>query len=232
MSEPSIVSSSIVKGYRVTRHPYADSPCYPELAAVMLAGLTHILLEISVSEAAALWFSAGVASAFIGYLLWRARDGAVVLRAWGMRGDNFSLALRAQLVFGVGGATSIVAYAATQGSISLPWDFWLVLALYPLWGAAQQFALQNLIARNVEELIRHPLALSGVAALLFAASHIPRWPLVVLTSVAGFFFTMIYRRVPNLWAVGIVHGILGSLAVYLISGEDPGAQLWGLVFGP
>ena len=120
----------------------------------MLAGLTHILLEISVSEAAALWFSAGVASAFIGYLLWRARDGAVVLRAWGMRGDNFSLALRAQLVFGVGGATSIVAYAATQGSISLPWDFWLVLALYPLWGAAQQFALQNLIARNVEE--THP----------------------------------------------------------------------------
>ena len=27
-------------------------------------------------------------------------------------------------------------------------------------------------------------------------------------------------------------GLLGSLAVYLILGEDPGAGLWSLVFGP
>jgi membrane protease YdiL (CAAX protease family) len=49
--------------------------------------------------------------------------------------------------------------------------------------------------------------------------------------VAGFFFTAIYRRVPNLWAVGLVHGILGSLAIYFVSGEDPGAGLWNLVVG-
>ena len=68
--------------------------------------------------------------------------------------------------------------------------------------------------------------------MLFAASHIPRLPLVALTSVSGFFLTMVYRRMPNLWAVGIVHGVLGSLAVYLVSDEDPGVGLWTLVFGP
>jgi membrane protease YdiL (CAAX protease family) len=218
--------------YANDRRLYGRSPCYPELAAVALAGLVHVLLEFAVTEAVALWFSAGVALAFLAYLVWRAKSGAVVLRGWGMRVDNFWTALRAQLVLGAAGASAILAYAAAEGQIAIPpWSFWLTLALYPIWGVTQQFALQNLIARNVAGLVRRPVAVAGVAAVLFAASHVPRWPLVALTFVAGFFFTAIYRRVPNLWAVGLVHGILGSLAIYFVSGEDPGAGLWNLVVG-
>ena len=105
----------------MTPHQYGASPCYAELTAVTLAGLAHILLEISVSEAVARWFSTGVALAFVTYLVWRARGGMVVLHAWGMRRDNFWRALRAQSVFGVGGATVMLVYAATQGSITVPW---------------------------------------------------------------------------------------------------------------
>jgi len=39
------------------------------------------------------------------------------------------------------------------------------------------------------------------------------------------FFTPIYRRFPNLWAVGLAHGLLGALAFYLVLGEDPGADI-------
>ena len=59
----------------------------------------------------------------------------------------------------------------------------------------------------------------------------PRWPLVALTLVSGFFFTLFYRREPNLWAIGLVHGLLGTLAIYLVSREDPGAVLWQLLAG-
>ena len=118
------------------------------------------------------------------------------------------------------------------GSVALPWGFWLTLALYPIWGTMQQFALQNLIARNVAGLVSHPAAVAGVAATLFAASHVPRWPLVSLTLVSGFFFTLVYRRVPNLWAVGIAHGLLGSVAIYLVLREDPGGAIWRVVAGP
>ena len=48
---------------------------------------------------------------------------------------------------------------------------------------------------------------------------------MVLTLGAGFFFTLIYRRHPNLWAVGILHGFLGALAYYLVLGEDPGGMV-------
>ena len=206
---------------------YTRSPCYPELAAIGLAGLVHIGLEVGISERAGLWFSAAAAMAFVGYLVWRARGGSAVRHMWGMRRDNFWSALRAQLVFGACGATVMIAYAATVGAVTLPWGFWLTLVLYPVWGTIQQFALQNLIARNVIGFVSHPIAVA--AAVLFATSHIPRWPLVALTLVSGFFFTLIYRRRPNLWAVGIVHGVLGSLAVYLVSGEDPGAVIWNMV---
>ena len=90
-----------------------------------------------------------------------------------------------------------------RGTLAVPATFWLTLGLYPIWGLAQQFALQNFIARNLVGMIPSSLGLALVAAALFSASHYPRMELVVLTLVGGIFFTWIYRRHPNLWAVGI-----------------------------
>ncbi len=154
----------------MTPHQYGASPCYAELTAVTLAGLAHILLEISVSEAVARWFSTGVALAFVTYLVWRARGGMVVLHAWGMRRDNFWRALRAQSVFGVGGATVMLVYAATQGSITVPWSFWLTLALYPIWGAAQSPRMNRIVWRGVRQALSFPLAcLMGKTAPMSAS---------------------------------------------------------------
>ncbi|MFQ5932728.1 MAG: type II CAAX prenyl endopeptidase Rce1 family protein, partial [Nitrospiraceae bacterium] len=121
-------------------------------------------------------------------------------------------------------------FGLMRGSIYLPVTFWLTLGLYPAWGIAQQFALQNLIVRNLTGLLSHPVAIAGVAALLFGIAHYPRVSLVMLTVCAGFFFTLIYQRFPNLWAVGIVHGILGALVFYILLGKDPGAEILGFLF--
>ena len=94
-----------------------------------------------------------------------------------------------------------------------------------MWGTAQQFGLQNLVAKNLSGLLPNRLALALVSALLFGAAHCPRGPLMLLAFSAGLFFTLIYRRFPNLWAVGIAHGILGALAFYIVLGEDPGARV-------
>jgi len=76
---------------------------------------------------------------------------------------------------------------------------------------------------------RQPVALA--ASTLFGISHYPRVDLMLLTLVSGLFFTLIYRRFPNLWAVGIAHGALGSLAIYLVLEEDPGAAILGYIVG-
>lgn len=207
------------------RNGYAARPCRAELVAIVLAGLLHVVIELGLSEPVAWLYNGAVSFAFVGYVVWRVRRSSGVLRAWGMRRDNFWPALGAQLAFGAVGALALVAFGMAMGSLALPGTFWVTLLLYPAWGTTQQFALQNLIARNLAGLLSKPLAVALVASTLFSVSHFPRLELVVLTFVAGVFFTLIHRRFPNLWAVGIVHGILGSLAVYIVLGEDPGAAI-------
>ena len=208
---------------------YLTRPCYGELVAIILVGLVHVLMEIELSESIALFYSAGISIAFVGYLVWRAMRTTGVLRIWGMRRDNFWPALRAQLAFVVVGAIILVGIGVASGALALPRTFWITLALYPIWGVAQQFALQNLIARNLMGVLSNPLAIAVAASTLFGMSHYPQIDLVLLTLVAGVFFTLIYRRFPNLWAVGIAHGVLGSLAVDIVLKKDPGAAILGYI---
>jgi membrane protease YdiL (CAAX protease family) len=206
---------------------YLRGPCRGELIAVVAAGTTHVLAEVFFSEAVALVITLLIVLVFAGYLLWRLIRTPGVLRAWGFRSDNFRPAFAAQLAFAAVGVVVLFAIGYALGPVGLPRSFWLTLALYPLWGLAQQFALQNMIARNLEGWLASPVAIAVAAAALFAASHFPRLDLVALTAAAGVFLTLIYRRFPNLWAVGIVHGILGSVAIYVVVREDPGAAILG-----
>ncbi|MFQ5846673.1 MAG: type II CAAX prenyl endopeptidase Rce1 family protein [Candidatus Methylomirabilales bacterium] len=210
---------------------YGDHPCTVELVVIIIAGALHVATEILVSPSVAEIYNILVSLCFLMYLVWRAMRSKNVLRVWGMRLDNFWTALRFQLSFGAVGVLLIFAFGMVVGSVSLPATFWLTLGLYPVWGIAQQFALQNLIARNLTGLLSHPLAIACAAAVLFGMAHYPRAPLVFLTVLGGFFFTLIYHKFPNLWAVGIVHGILGAVAFYVVLGEDPGAQIMKIVFG-
>jgi hypothetical protein len=208
---------------------YGNGPCYPELVAIVVVGLLHVATELGSSDVTARLYNVVASIAFAIYVVWRVRRGKDVLRIWGMRRDNFWLAARAQLPFAVIAVLVLTGFGAATGALRLPESFWITLALYPIWGIAQQFALQNLIAKNLTGLFSRPVAIAGVSCALFGASHYPRRELVLLTLVGGFFLTLIYRRIPNLWAVGIVHGILGSLVVYIVLKEDPGAALLNFV---
>jgi hypothetical protein len=202
-----------------------SGPNYLELVAVLAAGAAHVGTELFLSDSIAHLYNGIVAVAFLGYVAWRLARTRGAARAWGMRLDNLGRASLAQLVFAAPAGLGILGYGLAFGTLPLPTTFWLTAGLYPVWGIAQQFALQNLIARNLRELLRRPAAIALVATLLFSGAHYPRLGLVALTLVAGFFFTWIYQRQPNLWAVGIIHGFLGSLAYYVVLGKDPGAAI-------
>lgn len=224
-------ADSPVKPPNTESHVYANRPCYPEVVAILLAGFLHVVTELGFSDSAARLYNAVVSVVFVGYLVWRGRRSEGAVRAWGMRWDNFWPALRAQLIFGAVAALALITFGMATASLVLPKSFWLTVGLYPIWGIAQQFALQSFIARNLAGLLSSPIAIAGVASALFAASHYPRIELVILTGVAGVFLTLIYRRIPNLWAVGIVHGILGSLVYHIVLKEDPGAAILRFMVG-
>ncbi len=202
-----------------------SGPHYPELIAIIVAGIVHKLAKSLVSTTAGRVCNAIIALGFLGYVGWRAAQSRQVWRCWGMRTDNFKRALRAQMVFGVPAAITICALGVWLGSLPLPWTFWVSLGLYPIWGVAQQFAVQNLIGRNLNSLFRQPWLHAIVTAVLFSVSHFPNMTLMSFVLPAGVFFTLIYRRHPNLWAVGIVHGLLGALVYYVVLQQDPGASI-------
>jgi len=203
--------------------PAAANPY--EIVAIVLAGVLHVATEVFVSAVAARIFNVAVVVGFVVYLVWRARTIPGTVRGWGMRRDNFVKALGLQARWAIPAAALVYAFGVRAGNTPLPLTFWLTAALYPLWGVAQQFALQNLIGRNLSGWIPRPIPLALVSAMLFSAAHFPDLPLMALTSGAGFFFTLFFRREPNLWAVGILHGLLGGMAYYLVIGEDPAAAL-------
>jgi membrane protease YdiL (CAAX protease family) len=99
--------------------------------------------------------------------------------------------------------------------------------LYPLWGFTQQYALQGIVWRQVR---RAGLgAWAGlVAAGLFALVHAPNPGLMLMTFVGGCVWCELYRRAPNLFVLGISHGLLATLLLALL----PLGVTGGLRIGP
>jgi len=208
---------------------YGSGPCYWELVSIIAAGAIHVTAELLFSEAVSRVCNVVISLAFVGYVVWRVRTSPGVLRTWGMRTDNLAPAVVAHLGFAAFGALALFGLAGTTGSVEVPTSFWVTVVLYPIYGVIQQFALQNFIARNLRMTLSGPVAVAATAALLFGLSHFPRLDLVALAFVAGFFFTLIYQRFSNLWAVGLAHGLTAALAMYLVLGEDPGAEILNVV---
>ena len=206
----------------------------PELLAIIACGAGHVLLEV---------FSDGISggggsitrpqhyyniAAFIlwgAYLLQRLVSVRGMAQEWGFRREGFMQAMKAGGVFALVAAVPLLAYGWMHSRFPLPATFWMVMILYPVWGLGQQFALQALITRNLRVLVPRLGFRMLAASVIFSASHFPNYWLMALTLVAGIAFTWVYEKYRNLWAIGIVHGILGATAYYVVLGHDPGAEI-------
>ena len=103
----------------------------------------------------------------------------------------------------------------------------LGLALYPLWGLAQQYALQAVVFRRARAAGAGVWA-APLAAALFALVHAPNPGLVLATFVGGIVWCELYRRVPNLFLLAVSHGALATLLLALLPWRVNG----GLRIGP
>lgn len=200
-------------------------PRYAELFVIVGLGAAHVIIEVAFSLGAARIYNATALTIGFAYLTRRVLRSKDLLHRWGLRTDNFWAAFRSQLPF-FGIALAVLAlWGAASGRLRLPPTLWIVLLLYPFFGIAQQFVLQNLLAANLRGLVRQPVLCALAAALLFGLSHLPRVELCALGFIAGFFLTLVYQRHPNLWTVGMTHGLLAALVFYFVLGEDPGLRI-------
>lgn len=137
----------------------------------------------------------------------------------GVRLDNFGAAFvyGARLVAPI--ALAAIAVGACLGTIRPlppvePFQVARGLAWGMTWATLQQYGLACVFYRRLHDLTGNHWGAAVGAAGFFALFHIPNPFLVPVTLVAGVIACTIYRRNPNLFALGLLHLLLSFALRY------------------
>lgn len=164
-------------------------------------------------------FLAAAALVWIPYLAFRVFQRPGTMRSWGLRLDNLKDSFKLTSVCCIPLLAASIICGSMTGHFPPPDSFWFILCVYPLWGFVQQFLLNTLVVRNLRIFFPAGVTVS-LASFLFCLSHTPDWPLMGLTFFVGLVWTALYLKIPNLFVLGLWHGILGTAAYYFILGRD------------
>jgi len=83
------------------------------------------------------------------------------------------------------------------------------IAGYILWTLYQQFLMNDLFMPRLTRLLASEGAAVGLAAVLFAAAHLPNLALTAATLIWGAISCALFLRYRNLYALGLAQGLLG-----------------------
>lgn len=106
---------------------------------------------------------------------------------------------------------------------------WTRVALMPLFGLAQQYGLLGFYYRRFREALPGEWAPIVASAVVFSALHAPNLPVMAMTLAMSLGACWLYRKAPNLWVLGLAHGLLSLtvamfLADLLVSGLKVGPR--------
>jgi membrane protease YdiL (CAAX protease family) len=162
-----------------------------------------------------LWIVAVVGVAVI---LWRSFEGS---RAMGFTTVNF---LRSLWIVGAAlvAAAIAVAIAARLHTLHLPrggaTGFVETYLAYAIWTGVQQFLLQGFFLLRLLRVTPKPALAALIAAVLFAAAHLPNPILTPATLVWGLIACLLFIRYRNLYPLAMAHAILGITVAITVPG--------------
>jgi membrane protease YdiL (CAAX protease family) len=145
----------------------------------------------------------------------------------GLGAGHFTRALGALLPITVLAAGVSAAAGYRLASIDVPANPARELAYYFGWAMAQQYALQSVILRRLED-AGCGRAAPLIASALFSLVHAPNPGLVVLTLAGGLFWCSVFRKEPSLVAVALSHAVLAVV----IASTLPPQVIGGYRIGP
>jgi len=165
------------------------------------------------------WFIMGAGFFWLAYLIYFIRTDKEQLTEWGFRKEGFRESILLLWPFALAAVVLFAVYGYYSGKMIVSWHIFLSLLMYPIWGIAQQFIILGLVAGNLRN--RLPLIwVILITALLFSAVHFPNYWLMGGTLILALVYTNVYLKYNNLWALGIIHGWLGSFFYFFILGKD------------
>ena len=148
----------------------------------------------------------------------------------GLRMDNWRASAREVLLVTVAMTAGIVVIGLLARGfhwVSLKRLANLV-AVYPLWGIAQQYFLQAFMLRRLRQACIPPPVAAILAAVLFGLLHAPNWALVAGVTFTGLVSCTLFIRRPNLFTLGLAHAAVAVLLFH----AWPKAWLQGMTIGP
>lgn len=194
---------------------------YTELSFILIVGILQPIIEVLMGMQAATYYNGIAIIVVLAYIILRlVQQGKSLFITWGFRLDTLQKSIAPYALVVALSSGILYTYGWYNNFTPLPVGFWYVLGIYPIWGLAQQFVLQNFVARNLVTLFPSLIIRSAVTAIIFACAHIPSSKLMAVTLVGGFVFTYMHNTYQNLWALAIAHGILGAFVFHLVLGQD------------
>ena len=171
------------------------------------------------------WSFLAMGIALVLYAVYLVRRHTDSWRALGFRTDTLRGGLVPTAVATAVGAAALVGVGLSEKRMSWGSEALLLLALYPVWALAQQFAFQGILHRRLMALVRPTLLQIIATAAAFASVHFGNRTLFGLTFAAGLVWSVLYRRWPNLWLLAASHSILAALAYPLVLADAPLSRL-------
>jgi membrane protease YdiL (CAAX protease family) len=130
---------------------------------------------------------------------------------WGFSWSGFIRGAGRALAVTLAAVLLILAAGAELGTLHDRRDFLGSLAPLVLWGGSQQWVLQTVVLREAQHASSRRKGIV-IAAILFAAVHLPNPLLVPVTGAAALIWCWLYDRYPNIIPLAMSHG-LGTLAL-------------------
>jgi membrane protease YdiL (CAAX protease family) len=157
---------------------------------------------------ASAWTAAGFA-AFVAALSRFALAHRAEARSAGLRFDNFGRSL--VIAAAPAGLLLLVCFVAAPAvKPETPLSAGRVVQMLASGVAQQAFFLGYLLQRWTS-LLGNPLAAVLANALSFAFVHLPNLSLLAVTALSGLFFGLLFLKAPNVFAIGLAHGVLSLL---------------------
>ena len=189
------------------------------IMAVVL-GFTWIL-----APGAPRWATVGAVVLVLALALWR----AVRTGEWGVRRSALLPALVWSAALTGAGAAGIALAGLRLGTWHDRGDLWANLAALIPWGFGQQFVLHTVFLREAQATVSRPGGI-WLAALMFAALHLPNPFLTVMTGVGALAWCFIYDRYPNLLPMALSHALLTLAILYAFNDAITGRLRVGAAY--
>jgi membrane protease YdiL (CAAX protease family) len=171
------------------------------------------------------WATAGAVALVLGLAIWR----AVRTGEWGIRRSAFLPSLGWSAAFTGAGALGIYFAGSRLGTWHDRGDLLANLAALIPWGLGQQFALHTVFLREAQATVSRPAGI-WLAALMFAALHLPNPFLTVMTGVGALAWCWIYDRYPNLLPLALSHALLTLAILYAFDDAITGRLRVGVAY--